>query len=414
MAEEQVEVKQPSHHHCVKCNRELADNQFYTYKDGSKVEMCKKCLTMHIDPFDESTFVWLFKKMDVPDVRVEWNAIRDKDYSVHPSTANGTAVFGKYLSKMRLKQYKQYGYVDSEEANRVTHKLPENLNAQPEEIDPAFEAEMKAKLEAGEISEAQYKTLVSAETVYQDYTNILEGSANAAASTFYDESNFIKKEDLPDPSAGLTEEDKIYLATKWGRLYEPSDLVELETDYKRMTDSFDIQDTDTSNTLILICKTNLKMNQAIDQGDVEGFQKLSRVYDSLRKSAKFTAAQNKSQNNSFVSSVGELVDYCEKKGGVIPRYKIEEPYDKVDKIINDLKEYTRSLIYSDTSLASQIEEYLKQKTLLDQKKLERLENGGQDPILTNDDYADYFDQMNNNKIADKEVYNERSIAKTTS
>ena len=63
-----------------------------------------------------------------------------------------------------------------------------------------------------------------------------------------------------------------------------------------MMNSFDIQDADTINTLILICKTNLKMNQALDAGDIEGFQKLSKVSESLRKSAKFTAAQNKEQN----------------------------------------------------------------------------------------------------------------------
>ena len=62
-----------------------------------------------------------------------------------------------------------------------------------------------------------------------------------------------------------------------------------------MMNSFDIQDSDTTGTLILICKTYLKMNQAIDCGDMEGYGKLSRVYDSLRKSAKFTAAQKKEQ-----------------------------------------------------------------------------------------------------------------------
>ena len=31
--------------------------------------------------------------------------------------------------------------------------------------------------------------------------------------------------------------------------------------------------------LILICKTSLKANQLIDMGDIEGFQKMSKVYD---------------------------------------------------------------------------------------------------------------------------------------
>jgi hypothetical protein len=57
--------------------------------------------------------------------------------------------------------------------------------------------------------------------------------------------------------------------------------------------SFDIHDADSKNTLIFICKTLLKMDQAINIGDVDGYQKLSRVYDTLRKSMHITAAQNK-------------------------------------------------------------------------------------------------------------------------
>ena len=94
------------------------------------------------------------------------------------------------------------------------------------------------------------------------------------------------------------------LAMKWGRLYKPSEWVELEKKYKEMMNSFDIQDSDTEGTLLVICKTYLKMNQALDCGDLDGFQKLSKVYEALRKSAKFTAVQNKEQNNSFIDSVG--------------------------------------------------------------------------------------------------------------
>ena len=48
---------------CEKCNKEMEDTQFYTYKDGRKTELCKKCLTMHINAFDETTFLWVLDKM---------------------------------------------------------------------------------------------------------------------------------------------------------------------------------------------------------------------------------------------------------------------------------------------------------------------------------------------------------------
>jgi hypothetical protein len=57
-----------------------------------------------------------------------------------------------------------------------------------------------------------------------------------------------------------------------------------------MTESYDIQQAGHVDTLKLICKTSLKANQLIDMGDVEGFQKMSKVYDSLMKSGNFTAA----------------------------------------------------------------------------------------------------------------------------
>jgi type IV secretory pathway component VirB8 len=42
--------------------------------------------------------------------------------------------------------------------------------------------------------------------------------------------------------------------------------------------------------------------------------------------------------------------------------------DIVDKVINDLKSYNRSLVYEDTALARQIEDYLKKRESIDKKK----------------------------------------------
>ena len=85
----------------------------------------------------------------------------------------------------------------------------------------------------------------------------------------------------------LTEEDKIYLAVKWGRLYKAEEWVALEKLYNEFMESFDIQGAARIDTLKMICKTSLKMNAAIDCGDTDTYQKLSRVYDAMMKSAKF-------------------------------------------------------------------------------------------------------------------------------
>ena len=59
-------VKDPNKYFCEKCKRTMAATHFYTYRDGTKVEMCKDCLCMQVDNFKPDTFLWLLKKMDVP------------------------------------------------------------------------------------------------------------------------------------------------------------------------------------------------------------------------------------------------------------------------------------------------------------------------------------------------------------
>lgn len=387
---------------CDKCNKSMDEKQFYTYKDGRKTEMCKQCLTMHIDNFNPDTFLWLLEKMDVPYVPGEWNVLRDRAFAKDPVKMNGTSVFGKYLSKMKLKQWKEYGWEHTE----LLQAKQEEKNKINEEEKKKHEAIIKEKFDNGEISESEYKTLTSTTTQNQQYINgtIMNPVAGTVNNPFQ-EANFMKEEDLVDLGGTLTEEDKLYLAMKWGRLYKPSEWVELEKSYTEMMNSFDIQDADTMNTLILICKTNLKMNQSLDMGDLDGFQKISRVSESLRKSAKLTAAQNKEEKSNFVDSVGELVAYCEKHGGAIPNYDINTNPDIIDKVIEDLKVYTKSLITEDKALARQIEDYLKKREIADEQKEDRArakEQGLEQYELNDDDYEEYFEQIKKEQNFDDE------------
>jgi hypothetical protein len=82
----------------------MLDTNFYTYKDGSKCELCKDCLTMHVNNFDPSTFLWILEKFDYPWLPWEWNSLRDKAYQKDPYKMTGMSVIGKYFSKMKLKQ----------------------------------------------------------------------------------------------------------------------------------------------------------------------------------------------------------------------------------------------------------------------------------------------------------------------
>ena len=54
-----------------------------------------------------------------------------------------------------------------------------------------------------------------------------------------------------------------------------------------MTESYDIQGAGHEDILKMVCKTSLKANQLLDIGDVDGAQKMVKMYDSLMKSGKF-------------------------------------------------------------------------------------------------------------------------------
>ena len=383
---------------CQKCGRTMDEGQFYTYKNGSKTELCKKCLTLHIDNFDEATYLWLLQKMDVPYVPAEWNVLRDRAYAKDPAKMNGMSVFGKYLSKMKLRQWKDYGWADSERLQQLNGEREEAQREQMAELNAMYQEQF----ENGEISEAQYRTLASTPAQNERDINIpysqepFLGNDNP-----YDENKFANI-DLPDPAAQLDQSDMIHLAMKWGKLYKPDEWVELERLYAEMDNSFDIHDADTVNTLILLCKTTLKANQAIDCGDIDGFQKLSKVSESLRKTAKFTAAQKKETEVNYVDSIGELIRICE-KDGFIPRYCTEIPQDKVDLTLRDMNEYVRKLVTQDLGFGQQIEDAIKkiqiQKEMNEDAERRQAEEGDDyDPYqstseLEDEDIANFYDHL---------------------
>ena len=385
---------------CLKCGKTMDEaTQFYTYKNGDKTSMCKKCLTMHIDNKDPETFLWILKDMDVPYVPAEWNVLYERAYAKDKNKINGMSVIGKYLSKMKLKQWKEYGWEDTEKLkilNEEKEKLQQAERAK-------FEEDVQRQYDNGEINEAQYRTFMSAATQEEKYVESMTwGEEPKGADNPYQENNFIDESLLTGPAAQLTDDDKIYLAMKWGRLYQPGDWIELEKNYNEMMNSFDIQDADTINTLILLCKTNLKMNQAIDCGDVEGFQKLSKVSESLRKSAKFTAAQNKEQKNDYVDSVGELVAMCEREG-FIPRFATDNPQDKVDLTLKDMNSYVHKLVTQDLGFGQQIEDALK-KIQIQQQMNEAEETAamldGETPELIDEDYEEFYNSVEEQKELD--------------
>ena len=335
--------------YCEKCNRTMNADQFYgsnntdKYPEG-KLHKCKKCTTMHVDNFNPDSYLWILQECDVPYVPEEWNKLL-ASYGKDRSKLTGTTIVGRYLSKMKLKQFRDYRWKDTEFLQEVANKrIEETMKRQGYEAAEIAQALATASvpIPQGEIEIPVYKD--TNDNPFLSSGDDYFAEQSGGADDFVDD---------------LTEEDRTYLRLKWGKTYKPEEWIRLEQLYEEMMASYDVQGAGHIDTLKLVCKTSLKANQLIDIGDIEGFQKMSKGYDSLMKSGKFTAAQNKAESGEFIDRIGELVALCEKEG-FIPRYYIDEPNDKVDRTLQDLQSYTRDLINEETNLSAMIEHALRE------------------------------------------------------
>lgn len=183
----------------------------------------------------------------------------------------------------------------------------------------------------------------------------------------------------------LTEDDIKYLSLKWGLLYKPSEWVKMEELYQKYAADYELS-TDREQVLKNICKTDLKMNQALDVGDIKTFKDLQGANDMLRKSGKFTDSQKQEEKKRDIDSIGELVAFVESKGGIIPRKDdpINVPQDKIDFIINDMKNYTDNLVKNELGLGNLIESYIKK---LEENKTKSVDEIIAEGIRTDEDNA---------------------------
>lgn len=388
--------------YCEKCNSTKSADQFYLsnnldkYPEG-KVSLCKKCMTLHVDNWNPDTYLWILQEIDVPYIPDEWNKLL-ASYGKDKSKVTGMTILGRYLSKMKLKQFRDYRWNDTDHLQEIANsKIEQTMKRQGYGAVEIAEAINKATFTLPDEIAAppqESDTIYSEPMPMEDYFD--DGATD-------------------DLVAELTDEDRLYLRLKWGKAYKPDEWIELENLYNEMMESYDIQTAGHKDTLKLICKTSLKANQLIDMGDIEGYQKMSKVYDTLMKSGKFTAAQNKAATGEYVDSISELVAMCE-KDGFIPRYYTDGPQDKVDRTLQDLQNYTRTLVTEEMNLGNLIESAIKQIQIDKEKEADMtaeaasdedafdasLFGEGEESILADEDFAALRDMEEQAEIDDDE------------
>ena len=424
--------------YCSKCNRTKNVKEFYKTNNLEKypsgwLNQCKNCITMHVDNWDPETYLWILQECDVPYVPKEWNALL-RTWCKDRSKVTGLTVMGRYLSKMKLKQYKDFRWKDTEHLQEMESlKLKEAMQEQgysaadidtaiykatvnvPEEVEvPKDYFQIGTNEEPPSIDEI-LGNLVPPPNASKTQQQQQQQYAPPPQITDYFDSICEAPEDTSIVDA-LTDEDKMYLRMKWGKTYRPDEWVWLEKLYNDMIESYDIQQAGHLDTLKLVCKTSLKSNQLLDAGDVEGAQKMIRMYDSLMKSGKFTASQNKAESGEAVDSVGEIVALCE-KDGFIPRFYVDKPQDKVDRTIQDFQEYVRSLVMEEMNLGNLIEQAVKQIQEDKVKEAQRdadsadeeesfenelFDKENLDMLMKDEDYQEFYNLVDENTEDDEE------------
>ena len=243
-------------YYCKNCNSTKDGDNFYLsnnltrYPEG-KVDLCKKCMTLHVDNWVPQTYLWILQEVDVPYIPDEWNKLL-ATYGKDRSKLTGLTILGRYLSKMKLKQYRDFRWADTDHLQDLANsKIEQTMKRQGFGAVEIAEAINKAtftmpeEIAAPDILPTREEEQGPAGQ-YEDYFD--DGATDALV-------------------AELTEEDRLYLRLKWGKAYKPDEWIELEKLYQEMMESYDIQSAGHKDTLKLICKTSLKANQLIDMGD---------------------------------------------------------------------------------------------------------------------------------------------------
>lgn len=379
---------------CSKCGRTLPETEFFKMKTKERTDLCKDCLTQYIDNRDPKTFLWILKKFDVPYLKNVWTQKTNEIYLKNPGKFGPKSVIGTYIRMMNMRQYNNLHFEDSD---HLKNEEEEEKEPTPEENEK--ETDLKTRLENGEISEAEYKTLSSTgkkvneleiDFVDMDIQKDIEESAPQTFGQTY------AKDDAYWANQ-LTQEDIDYLILKWGVMYSPQQWITMETMYNKYADEYDLN-SDREEVLKKMCKTSLKMDLALDANDVTGYKNLATVFDQLRKSGKFTESQKKEEKRELLSTIGELANICEQNGGIIeklPQYDPDlYPQDKIDFTLKDLQAYTYHLCAEELGLSDLIESYV-----------EKLEKAEEESVDINAGLVTSAEEEEKDKLTDEEVFN---------
>lgn len=144
-------------------------------------------------------------------------------------------------------------------------------------------------------------------------------------------------------------EDFIERATiTWGAGFTFEEYIKMESQYHDTVSSFDINNPMQIDAIKKANITGVMIDRAIIDKDIRGLKDLTSAYSSFMKMAKIEELIESSQSD-VLRTVADLAEYLEMKGFEFEFYDRVER-DIVDKTIEDLQEYLRTLVLESTGL----------------------------------------------------------------
>ena len=329
---QQVVSKGNGKYFCLSCKKTLDEKQFFKTSRMDKhpsgvLPECKICITMRVDDTDPATFLPILREIDVPYIPGEWRALLMKKDS------RSSSILGKYVSKMRLNQFKKYRWADSEKLAK--DEADALLAAFRQETDTETEAEAKVEEVMGMADLAGQKPKMQTMTT------------EAMPAQLYGLT--------PETSKyNLTQEEIKQLKLGWGEDYMEDQYLQMEQMLQDMMEAYVIQDPIAISNARMICKMTMKMNKFLDIDDVESASKISRQLDLFIKSANLAPVQQKDRQHTTFA-ISQLAFLVEREGGFIPEFYIGTPNDKIDQVLRDMQEYTEYLVRGETNIAEMVE-----------------------------------------------------------
>jgi len=252
-----------------------------------------------------------------------------------------------------------------------------------------YHEKYKRKLKELEIEEANSSTY---EALRKDYEKnkrrqkqIVEKAVRKKREELEREIFLKEKEKYDVLPEDLSKGDITYLRNRWGSDYTPKELIGLERNYVSLIKNSDPNDPVKADLIKKISKISHLMDKALDEGSSGDWKDLGNLYDKLVKTADLSV---KKESNETIDSISEIVAICESTGFIQLDDHIKYDEDKVDLTINNMQEYTKDLVVSETGLTKIVKNTLEEMISNDMITLEDLLE-----IVRKEDDEDYMEEM---------------------